>query len=86
MIVGRKEELNYLRDAINDDNSNFIAIYGRRRIGKTFLVNEAFNNKFTFKTAGLAPNKENPKSSNKVAQIKHFIENLKNMEWILMRK
>lgn len=77
MIVGRKEELDYLRNAINDDRSNFIAIYGRRRIGKTFLVNEAFNNKFTFKTAGLAPNKENPKSSNKVAQIKHFVDNLK---------
>ncbi len=41
------------------------------------MVNEAFNYKFTFKTAGLAPNKENPKSSNKAAQIKHFVENLK---------
>ena len=41
------------------------------------MVNEAFNNKFTFKTAGLAPNKENPKSLNKVTQIKHFVDNLK---------
>ena len=36
MVIGRQEELKILNKAVNDDKSHFIAIYGRRRIGKTF--------------------------------------------------
>ena len=34
--------------------SEFAAVYGRRRIGKTFLIRETFNYKFTFEHAGVA--------------------------------
>jgi len=34
--------------------SQFVVVYGRRRIGKTFLVREAFDYKFTFQHAGIA--------------------------------
>ncbi len=54
MIVGRDKELDQLKRIINDDNSHFVAVYGRRRIGKTFLVREAFNYRFTFQHAGMA--------------------------------
>ncbi len=54
MIVGRKEEIAVLQAAIQDDYSHFIAVYGRRRIGKTFLVREAYNYRFTFQHAGLS--------------------------------
>ena len=54
MITGREKELNILRGAILDDRSHFIAVYGRRRIGKTFLIREAFNYRFTFQHAGLS--------------------------------
>ena len=54
MIVGRKNEIELLRSTISDDYSHFIAVYGRRRIGKTFLIREAFNYRFTFQHAGLS--------------------------------
>ena len=38
MIIGRKKELNEIREAYKSEYSQFIAVYGRRRVGKTFLV------------------------------------------------
>ena len=37
-LIGRKAELLILQDFLNSDNPEFLAIYGRRRIGKTFLI------------------------------------------------
>ncbi len=54
MIVGRQEELNLLKNIYSDDKSHFVAIYGRRRVGKTFLIRECYNYKFTFQHAGLS--------------------------------
>ena len=54
MIIGREKELQLLHDAYNDEYSQFVVVYGRRRVGKTFLVREAFNYKFTFQHAGIA--------------------------------
>lgn len=53
MIIGREKEIELLKKASEDDHSHFIAVYGRRRIGKTFLVREAFDNRLTFQHAGL---------------------------------
>ena len=47
MLIGRKEELRELNDAFKSEYSEFVAVYGRRRVGKTFLVREAFNYEFT---------------------------------------
>ena len=54
MLVGREKELEIFKHALRDDYSHFIAVYGRRRIGKTFLVREAFDYRFTFQHAGLS--------------------------------
>lgn len=54
MIVGRDKEIRTLRNALEDNYSHFIAVYGRRRIGKTFLIRESFNYSFTFQHAGLS--------------------------------
>lgn len=53
MIIGRDEEIKVLKDALQDESSHFIAVYGRRRIGKTFLVRESYGYRFTFQHAGL---------------------------------
>lgn len=37
-IIGRKAEIERLNKYIASDRSEFIAIYGRRRVGKTFLI------------------------------------------------
>lgn len=53
-LIGRKEECKELKRLHESGSPEFVAIYGRRRVGKTFLVKEFFNNKFTFYTSGLA--------------------------------
>lgn len=52
-VIGREEQIALLQDALDSDMSEFIAIYGRRRIGKTFLVKEFFNNSFDFAYTGI---------------------------------
>ena len=54
MIIGRKEEQQILRSATQSENSEFVAVYGRRRVGKTYLIRETFGYKFTFQHTGLA--------------------------------
>ena len=54
MLVGREKELHLLHDIQNDDSSHFVAVYGRMREGKTFLIREAFGYRFTFQHAGLS--------------------------------
>ncbi len=38
--------------ALYSNKPEFIVVYGRRRIGKTYLIREYFNNKFSFYTSG----------------------------------
>ena len=57
MLIGRENEQVLLRQAFNAERSRFIAVYGRRRIGKTFLIRETFDYTFTFQHAGLAKGK-----------------------------
>ena len=42
-MVGRDEEIAELKAIAEGDRSCLVVVYGRRRIGKTFLVREAFN-------------------------------------------
>ena len=58
MIIGRENELMRLQDAYDSKYSEFVAVYGRRRVGKTFLVREKFNYRFTFQHSGLANEKK----------------------------
>jgi len=51
-IIGRIKECERLDECMNSDNAQLIIVYGRRRVGKTFLINEYFNNKFAFKLTG----------------------------------
>ncbi len=54
MMIGRIDEQRRLREAFESEHSEFVAVYGRRRVGKTFLIREQFNYKFTFQHTGLA--------------------------------
>ena len=54
MLIARENELEILHSAATDEKSHFIAVYGRRRVGKTFLIREAFGYRFTFQHAGLS--------------------------------
>jgi AAA+ ATPase superfamily predicted ATPase len=53
-IIGREEEIATLKRLFESNQSEFLAVYGRRRVGKTFLIREFFNNEFTFYLTGVA--------------------------------
>jgi AAA+ ATPase superfamily predicted ATPase len=42
-IIGRREELATLKRLLNSGKSEFLAVYGRRRVGKTFLIRNFFS-------------------------------------------
>lgn len=52
-FIGREAERNALRKYIDSDRSEFIAIYGRRRVGKTFLVTETLGKELDFDMTGV---------------------------------
>lgn len=52
-MIGRTDEIKRLKEAFASKQSEFVTVYGRRRIGKTFLVNEVFGYKFAFHHSGL---------------------------------
>lgn len=52
-IIGRQNEKKYLNNLYNSGKAEFLAVYGRRRIGKTFLIREYFDNNFCFETTGV---------------------------------
>ena len=70
MIIGRKQEIRTLQKAFTTKRSEFIAVYGRRRVGKTYLIKEALEGNFTFTHTGLA-------KATKSNQLKGFQASLK---------
>lgn len=52
-FVGRKTELKELSGYLESDHSEFIAVYGRRRVGKTFLIRTAAKDNFAFFVTGI---------------------------------
>ncbi|MCK4921551.1 MAG: AAA family ATPase [Bacteroidales bacterium] len=52
-IAGRQIELQKLKRALESDKAEFIAVYGRRRIGKTFLIREFFGERIGFELIGI---------------------------------
>ncbi len=54
MIIGREEEIEILKGKFASSKSEFVALYGRRRVGKTFLVRSVFDRKLTFRLTGMA--------------------------------
>ena len=71
MIIGREKEKKLLEKAYRSNEAEFIAIYGRRRIGKTYLIREFFGHKkcHFFHTTGL-------QNGDLKTQLKKFTEAL----------
>ena len=51
-LIARAAEAEILETLYKSTRSEFVIIYGRRRIGKTFLINQVFEKRFTFKFTG----------------------------------
>ena len=51
-VIGRSAEWLRLEECMSEKTAQLVIVYGRRRVGKTFLINEFFDNEFTFKLTG----------------------------------
>ena len=69
-IVARTKEIEALNRKYNSSKSEFVIVYGRRRIGKTFLVNNVFAGRFTFTYVGA-------RKQNQKKQLRRFADQLK---------
>lgn len=52
-IIGREQEQNLLLTYAESEKAEFVAVYGRRRVGKTFLIKQTLGDKFVFETSGV---------------------------------
>ena len=52
-MVGRNEEIQILRSMLDSSESEFVAMIGRRRVGKTYLIRNAYENQITFELTGI---------------------------------
>lgn len=75
-MVGREKEKRELEKLYHSKQAELVAIYGRRRVGKTYLADEVLQGRITFRHAGLSPLEEEPKGLLR-AQLDHFYNSLK---------
>lgn len=69
-IIGRIKECERLDECMNSDRAQLIIVYGRRRVGKTYLINEYFHRDFAFKITGMY-------GKGRGAQLENFASELK---------
>ncbi|MCQ2229569.1 MAG: ATP-binding protein [Bacteroidales bacterium] len=52
-LIGRGSEINHLQKYYNSEKAEFVALYGRRRVGKTFLIRHLYGEMFAFHVTGV---------------------------------
>ena len=72
MLIGRKHEQSIFNACVESQRAEFIAVYGRRRVGKTYLIKQYFNNKFSFYVTGIY-------NADKDEQLKNFYAQLNSV-------
>ncbi len=70
-MIGREDEIERLENSLITDKSELIAVYGRRRVGKTFLIRNVYKKHIKFEFTGLA------RATTK-AQLKRFHKVIKS--------
>ena len=64
-MIGRTKEKEILDHCNKSGRPEFVVVYGRRRVGKTFLIKEYFGERFSFYATGV-------KAKNTREQLKMF--------------
>lgn len=65
VLIGRKEEQDILLKALASEEAEMVAIFGRRRVGKTFLVKQTYKESIVFEMSGL-------QNTNNAGQLQNF--------------
>ncbi len=66
-LIGRLSEHKRLRDLLETKESELVAIMGRRRVGKTFLVKNVYQHELVFHITGI-------QNAKRKVQLENFIE------------
>jgi len=53
VLVGREKETQLLQKYLESDKSEFVAVYGRRRVGKTFFIRQVIGKNAAFSFSGM---------------------------------
>ena len=77
-VIGRKSEIRELEKLYRSDRPEFVAICGRRRVGKTFLVKQALKGRITFQHTGVSPVEQEKGKSRMKIQLESFHYSLLN--------
>ena len=83
-IIGRQKEREELVRLYHSGRSEFVVVYGRRRVGKTFLIREHFEGRFAFYHTGLSPAEKDTEGFDlKREQLRSFCTSLQQHggEW-----
>ena len=72
VIIGRKQEMEELERLYRSDRPEFVAVYGRRRVGKTYLIKQALKNRITFQHTGVSPIDQDDEKSRMKTQLESF--------------
>ena len=65
LFIGRKEETAVLKEALISYESELVAVIGRRRVGKTYLINSVYEDNIAFEVTGL-------QNASKKEQLENF--------------
>lgn len=71
-IIGRRTEIEELERLYHSDRPEFVAVYGRRRVGKTFLINQVLKDRITFQHTGVSPVDQDGDNSKMKIQLESF--------------
>lgn len=75
-IIGREKEIKELLERYRSNTAQFVSVFGRRRVGKTFLIDETLKGHITFRHAGLSPVDNKLKKNLMKKQLKSFYYSL----------
>ncbi len=81
-LIGRKSEKEILTNALKSNRPELIVVYGRRRIGKTYLIREVYKNYIQFEFSGMynAPLKKQLKNFH--LALPSFMSQKEPSDWI----
>ena len=83
-IIGREAEKYALARVWESNQSEFVAVCGRRRVGKTFLVREYFEEQMVFQVSGIANGNTGEQLKNFYYTLRRYDSSVSEMpkEWI----
>jgi len=84
ILIGRKKEKNELLDLFHSGRAEFVTVYGRRRVGKTFLLNSLFSNDYAFKVTAVLDDDTNVQLRNFALALSEYNkeEELIPQDWL----